>query len=170
MATGGGARGWQFLKRNDHYAAACRALTGPRGGVLDAPFPIQRQSEADLEAGPWGFLGWEDPLAANGPCSPAGPAGRAPSRPDSGCPGAGPGAFARDFRATPRSLAPAAAGCGVRVSSSGAVWRRKRGRSQGSPEFDPPRGRFPSFQSHLDRRAIRAPEGGGNDREQGRRP
>ena len=70
MATGGGARAWQFLKCNDHYAAACRALTGPGAAFLDAPFPIQRQSDADLEAAPWGLLGWEDPLAANGPCSP----------------------------------------------------------------------------------------------------
>ena len=40
MATGGGARAWQFLKRNDPYAAACRALTGPGAAFLDAPFPI----------------------------------------------------------------------------------------------------------------------------------
>ena len=70
MATGGGARGWQFLKRNDPYAEACRALTDPAPAFLDAPFPIRRQTGADLEAGPWGLLGWEDPLAANGPCSP----------------------------------------------------------------------------------------------------
>ena len=70
MATGGGARGWQFLKRNDHYAGACRALTGPAAAFMDAPFPIRRQTGADLEAGPWGLLGWEDPLAADGPRSP----------------------------------------------------------------------------------------------------
>ena len=70
MATGGGARGWQFLKRNDPYAEACRALTDPAPAFLDAPFPIRRQTGADLEAGPLGLLGWEDPLAANGPCSP----------------------------------------------------------------------------------------------------
>ncbi len=56
MATGGGARAWQFLKRNDHYGEACRALTDPAAAFLDAPFPIRRQTEADLEAGPWGLL------------------------------------------------------------------------------------------------------------------
>ncbi len=69
MAEGGGARGWQFLKRNDHYAQAHRALSDPAAAYLDAPFPIRRQTRADLEAGPWGLLGWEDPLAANGPAS-----------------------------------------------------------------------------------------------------
>ena len=64
MATGGGARGWQFLKRNDHYAEACRALTGPAAAFMDAPFPIRRQSGADLEAGPWGLLGKDDLIAA----------------------------------------------------------------------------------------------------------
>ena len=51
---GGGARGWQFLKRNDHYAEACRALTDPAPAFLDAPFPIRRQDGTDLEAGPFG--------------------------------------------------------------------------------------------------------------------
>ena len=70
MATGGGGRAWQFLKRNDPYAQARLSLAD---GVLeyeDAPFPIRRQTRADHEAGPWGLLGWEDPHAANGPCSP----------------------------------------------------------------------------------------------------
>ena len=70
MATGGGARAWQFLKRNDDYAEACLALTDPAAAYLDAPFPIRRRSEANLEAGPWGVLAWENPLAADGPCSP----------------------------------------------------------------------------------------------------
>ena len=46
MATGGGARGWRFLKRNDHYAAAFRALSDPAAALLDAPFPIRLQSRA----------------------------------------------------------------------------------------------------------------------------
>ena len=69
MARGGGARAWQFLKRNDPYAQAHRALSGPAAAVLDAPVPIRRQSRADLEAPRWGLLGWEDPFAANGPVS-----------------------------------------------------------------------------------------------------
>ena len=69
MAEGGGVRAWQFLKRNDPYAEACRALTGPATAFPDAAFPIHRQTGADLEAGPWGLLGWEDPRAADGPCS-----------------------------------------------------------------------------------------------------
>ena len=37
MAAGGGARAWQFLKRNGPYAEACRALTDPEPVFLDAP-------------------------------------------------------------------------------------------------------------------------------------
>ena len=63
MATGGGARAWQFPKRNDAYGEARLSLADGAPGDEDAPFPIRRQTEADLEAGPWGLLGWEDPLA-----------------------------------------------------------------------------------------------------------
>ena len=63
MSTGGGARAWQFPKRNDAYGEARLSLADGAPGDEDAPFPIRRQTEADLEAGPWGLLGWEDPLA-----------------------------------------------------------------------------------------------------------
>ena len=51
MATGGGGRGWQFLRRNDGYAEARLSLAGGAPSFLDAPFPLRRQTGADLEAG-----------------------------------------------------------------------------------------------------------------------
>ena len=69
MATGGGARAWLYLKRNDRYGEAHGARADPAPACEDAPFPIRRQSQADLEAAGWGLLGWEDPFARAGPCS-----------------------------------------------------------------------------------------------------
>ena len=70
MARGGGARTWEFLKRNPEYAAAWRRLAPVPNAPEDAPFPIRRQSEADRAAGRWGLLAWEDPFAPTGPCTP----------------------------------------------------------------------------------------------------
>ena len=70
MVTGGGGRGWLFLKRNDGYAEARPPFAGGAPSFLDAPFPLRRQTEADLEAARWGLFAWEDPFAAPGPCSP----------------------------------------------------------------------------------------------------
>ena len=56
MAEGGGGRAWLFLMRNDGYAEARLPLGGGAPSFLDAPFPIRRQTEADLEAGLWGLL------------------------------------------------------------------------------------------------------------------
>ena len=67
MATGGCARGWQFLKRNDHCGEACRALADGAPEHQDAPFPIRLQSRADLKAAPWGLLAWEYTFAPAGP-------------------------------------------------------------------------------------------------------
>ena len=70
MVTGGGGRGWLFLKRNDGYAEARPPFAGAAPSFLDAPFPLRRQTDADLEVIRWGLLAWEDPFAAPGPCSP----------------------------------------------------------------------------------------------------
>ena len=70
MAEGGGGRAWLFLKRNDGYAEARPPFAGGAPSFLDAPFPLRRQTEADLEAARWGLLAWENPFAAPGPCSP----------------------------------------------------------------------------------------------------
>ena len=66
----GAVSAWRFLKRNPRYIlewwVAASGIPPPGG----EPFPIRRQSEADLEAAPWGLLAWEDPLAEGGPASP----------------------------------------------------------------------------------------------------
>ena len=67
---GGGARAWQFLKRNDVYREARLSLADGAPGHEDAPFPIRRQSAADRKAARWGLLAWEDPFARAGPASP----------------------------------------------------------------------------------------------------
>ena len=56
MAAGGGPRAWQFLKRNDGYGEARRSLADDAPAFLDAPFPIRRQTGADLEAARWGLF------------------------------------------------------------------------------------------------------------------
>ena len=56
MVTGGGGRGWLFLKRNDGYAEARPPFAGGAPSLRDAPFPLRRQTEADLDAARWGLL------------------------------------------------------------------------------------------------------------------
>ena len=56
MAAGGGPRAWQFLKCNDGYGEARRSLADDAPAFLDAPFPIRRQTGADLEAGALGAV------------------------------------------------------------------------------------------------------------------
>ena len=51
MARGGGARAWQFLKRNPGYGTAWRARP-PAAKSEDAPFPIWRRCEAGREQAP----------------------------------------------------------------------------------------------------------------------
>ena len=46
MAEGGGARAWQFLKRNDAYGEARWSLADGAPEHEDALFPIRRQSAA----------------------------------------------------------------------------------------------------------------------------
>ena len=70
MATGGGARAWEFLKRNPEYAAAWPGLAAAPCAVEEAPFPIRRRGRADRAAGRWGLLAAEDPFAAGGLASP----------------------------------------------------------------------------------------------------
>ena len=65
MAGGGGARAWQFLKRNADYATAWRAFIRPAPVAEDAPFPVWRQPGNAGEAARFGLLAWEDPLAAD---------------------------------------------------------------------------------------------------------
>ena len=72
MAEGGGGRGWLFLRRNDLYAEARLPFAGGAPSFLDAPFPLRRQTEADLEAVRWGLFAW----TAGRPTHPSKPSAR----------------------------------------------------------------------------------------------
>ena len=69
MTNVGGARAWQYLRRNPGYVEAWRKA-GPPAPDEPAPFPLRAQTEADCEAANWGLLAWEDPTADDGPSSP----------------------------------------------------------------------------------------------------
>lgn len=73
MATGGGARAWQFLKRNPGFQEAYEALEagGDEAPVLeDAPFRLCRAPPPGRGAGRFGLYDFENPFAENGPASP----------------------------------------------------------------------------------------------------
>ena len=70
VARGGGARGWQFLRRNPEFHEVWEACARERPVYEDAPFPIRRQSDAERGIGRFGLFGVEDPFAVDGPASP----------------------------------------------------------------------------------------------------
>ena len=70
MASGGGARGWQFLKRNLEYQDEYEARAGEATVFEDAPFPLRRQCGSERGLGRFALYGWEDPFARDGPASP----------------------------------------------------------------------------------------------------
>ena len=139
MATGGGGRGWLFLKRNDGYAQARPPFAGGAPAFLDAPFPLRRQTEADLEAGPWGLLAWEDPFAAPGPCSPFWSV--APMIEAAPAPADGPGLaeIARESGATLEGLMLEDGTLILKVERAG---RARQVRIADGARFDPWRGSF----------------------------
>ena len=55
-----GRRAWRLLRSNPDYVADWRANGGP---VADEPppFPLRRQTVADLQAARWNLLAWEAP-------------------------------------------------------------------------------------------------------------
>ena len=70
MASGGGARAWEFLKENLEFQAAYEAGDGAAHALEDAPFPIRRQSDADRRIARFGVWARENPFARDGPASP----------------------------------------------------------------------------------------------------
>lgn len=70
MAAGGGARAWQFLKRNSGFREAFAAWGGAASEFEDAPFPLRRESPPQSGAGRYGLYRLENPFAENGPASP----------------------------------------------------------------------------------------------------
>ena len=69
IVRGGGARAWQFLKRNPDFGEAW-AVHAATPVLEAAPFRLARQSEADRAAARFGLLAWLDPFAVHGPVSP----------------------------------------------------------------------------------------------------
>ena len=70
MASGGGARAWQFLKRSPDYREAWRGRSGAAPEPEEAPFPVWRRLAGAGEAARFGLLALEDPWAGDGPASP----------------------------------------------------------------------------------------------------
>ena len=70
MTTGGGARAWQFLKRNPEFRDAFDARAGEAAVLEDAPFALRRQGRGERGLGRFGLHGLEDPFADDGPLSP----------------------------------------------------------------------------------------------------
>ena len=66
----GAVSAWRILKCHPCYREAWQAVADRIACPEGAPIPIRRQTEADLEAAPWGLLAWQDPFAEGGPASP----------------------------------------------------------------------------------------------------
>ena len=65
-------RAWLFLRHVDAYETAWRAhavLPAPEPAFEPGPFPIRKQSAADLEAARFDLLAWQDPRAEDGPAT-----------------------------------------------------------------------------------------------------
>ena len=61
----GGREAWHGLRSNPGYRADWQAYGTEEHALEPALFPLRVQSEADLEAGRWGLLAWEDPRVRN---------------------------------------------------------------------------------------------------------
>lgn len=71
METGDGVLAWKVLKQVGDYEVAWRRQVA--GGLSHSsepgPFPIRVQTKADIEAGRFELLAWEDPRRQAGPAS-----------------------------------------------------------------------------------------------------
>ena len=61
LEPGGDRRAWQQLRSNPDYVADWRAHAGHPLIPEPSTFPLRTQSDANLDASPWGLLAWEDP-------------------------------------------------------------------------------------------------------------
>ncbi len=70
--TGDGVLAWMALRRVEAYEDAWRRYGADGKALLlePGPFRIRLQTKADLEAGRFELLAWEDPRKADGPASP----------------------------------------------------------------------------------------------------
>ena len=72
MESGDGVLAWEALRRVEDYEDAWRrhGADGSAHALEPGPFRIRIQTQADLEAGRFELLAWEDPRKADGPVSP----------------------------------------------------------------------------------------------------
>ena len=72
METGDGVLTWRVLRQVGIYVDTWRmhGAIGPAHALEPGPFQIRFQDRADLEAGWFELLAWEDPFDADGPASP----------------------------------------------------------------------------------------------------
>ena len=71
--SGDAVRAWLYLRRVEEYRNAWRAQTAqgdPAPALEPGPFPIRIQTAADLDAGRFELLAWQDPDGAEGGSSP----------------------------------------------------------------------------------------------------
>ena len=71
METGDGVLAWEALRRIEEYEEAWGryGAGGPAYLLEPGPFRIRIQTEADLEAGRFELLAWENPRKPDGPAS-----------------------------------------------------------------------------------------------------
>ncbi len=71
METGDGVRGWEALRRVEEYEEAREryGAGGPAHLLEPGPFRIRIRTAADLEAGRFELLAWENPRKPDGPGS-----------------------------------------------------------------------------------------------------
>ena len=70
LAFAGAIIAWRILRCDPDYCNEWVSAAEHSGSAGGGVIPIRDQTEADLEAAPWGLLAWQDPFTDEGPASP----------------------------------------------------------------------------------------------------
>ncbi len=70
LAFAGAVIAWRILRCDPDFCNEWLDAVERTGCPEGQPIPIRDQTEADLEAAPWGLLAWQDPFTDEGPASP----------------------------------------------------------------------------------------------------